>query len=489
MTPPNSNIVSIFTKQVKNYISDDFLAFDIEHNLRSAVSEMQEKKKHTIVATHQGQIYGIITDRDLVEKLLYKEYNFSTISDIMTSPASYVYEDDLLFHAVGKMGQRGFRHLPVANINNEPIGVLYIEDALFAELGNSGRQINELQFESDEAGIIALKKKQVQLAEELTQGNYSPHDISYILSFLNLVIYRRSIRLAIDRLEQKKIIDQVPNYCVIVMGSGGRMESFIHPDQDNGLIYEVPEGADQKKIDQYFEALAKEFTIILDKADIPLCKGDLMATNPLWRKSIGKWKSEFDDWVNKADDTTLRYIDMLYDFIPVYGDPELSNSLRDHTLNKLKNTPSFLKYLYKRDQETNAGVGWFGQFILEKEKGDNFGLLNLKHTGTLPLVEAARMYAIKYSIREISTFNRLDKLTQLNVFTKDENDFFKNAHTFIAGILIKFQTRQAKQNKEIKNYIDPYYLSDRETKILKLYLKEIRKLKERLRSEFTGEYY
>ncbi|MEK9959762.1 MAG: DUF294 nucleotidyltransferase-like domain-containing protein, partial [Pelagibacteraceae bacterium] len=194
---------------------------------------------------------------------------------IMTSPASYVYEDDLLFHAVGKMGQRGFRHLPVANINNEPIGVLYIEDALFAELGNSGRQINELQFESDEAGIIALKKKQVQLAEELTQGNYSPHDISYILSFLNLVIYRRSIRLAIDRLEQKKIIDQIPNYCVIVMGSGGRMESFIHPDQDNGLIYEVPEGADQKKIDQYFEALAKEFTIILDKADIPLCKGDL----------------------------------------------------------------------------------------------------------------------------------------------------------------------------------------------------------------------
>ncbi|MEK9959238.1 MAG: DUF294 nucleotidyltransferase-like domain-containing protein [Pelagibacteraceae bacterium] len=489
MISEKSNIISIFTKQVKDFISDDFITFDLDHDLKEAVSEMQKQKKHTIVVTKQNKIHGIITDKDLVEKLLYKEDSFSKVKDIMSSPAVDVSQDDLLFHAVGKMNLYGFRHLPVSNVNDEPIGILYIQDALFAELGNVGKQINNLQCKSDELGIIELKHKQVQLAEELIKGKYSPHDISFILSFLNLVIYRRSIRLAVDRVGKQKIINDIPNYCVIVMGSGGRMESFMHPDQDNGLIYEVPDGADEKKIDQYFSALAKEFTIILDKADIPLCKGDLMATNPLWRKSIQKWKSEFDDWVNKADDMTLRYIDMLYDFMPAYGDSNLSNNLREHVLKKLKNTPSFLKYLYKRDQETNAGVGWFNRFILEKEKGENFGLLNLKHTGTLPLVEATRMYAIKHLIKEVSTFNRMNKLTELNVFTQDENDFFKSAHTFIAGVLIKNQIQQIKNKQPVKNYIDPNNLSMRETKILKLYLREIRKLKERLRSEFTGEYY
>ena len=40
------------------------------------------------------------------------------------------------------------------------------------------------------------------------------------------------------------------------MGSGGRMESFLHTDQDNGIIYETNE-EDPKKLDLYFEELAK----------------------------------------------------------------------------------------------------------------------------------------------------------------------------------------------------------------------------------------
>ena len=38
------------------------------------------------------------------------------------------------------------------------------------------------------------------------------------------------------------------------------MESFLQPDQDNGIIYEASKTEDPKKVDLYFEELAKEFT-------------------------------------------------------------------------------------------------------------------------------------------------------------------------------------------------------------------------------------
>ena len=212
-----------------------------------------------------------------------------------------------------------------------------------------------------------------------------------------------------------------------------------------------------------------------------------MTSNSLWRNSLQEWKKQFDKWVNASDDLTLRYIDMLYDFRPIYGNSELAKELRSHILNKLEKTPSFLKYLYRRDSETNAGVGLFGQFIVEKKDKDNLGLLNLKHTGTLPLVEATRMYSIKHKIKEVSTFERLKKLTELGVFTKHEFDFFKNAHRFISNILLKNQIESAKVNEKIKNYINPKKLLNREKKLLKLYFKEIRKLKDKVKMEFSGE--
>ena len=69
------------------------------------------------------------------------------------------------------------------------------------------------------------------------------------------------------------------------------MESFLQPDQDNGIIYELSKTEDPKKVDLYFEELAKEFTKSLDTAGITFCKGNLMATNPMWRKAYPNGKN------------------------------------------------------------------------------------------------------------------------------------------------------------------------------------------------------
>ena len=484
-----SNSVELFTKKVMDYMTDDFVLVKRTELIKTAIEKLREFKKSTILVEENNQICGIITEKDILKRVAFSANEQTTVNQVMSQSVKFVYDDDLLFHAVGKMRKLNLNHLPVFDLNLKVLGMIDMNRALTAEIGDILFQIDHMTYdEQDVSGLIRIKQQQINLAQNLINRNVNTGDISYLLSFLNNVIYRRAIRLAEKRVKEKNIIKEIPNFSVIVMGSGGRMESFLHPDQDNGLIYETNVNEDPKKIDLYFEELAKDFTKTLDDCDIPFCKGDLMASNPLWRKSLPDWKIQIEQWLDKHAPQDMRYIDMLYDFRSVYGKIELAEELRSFVNHKLQEK-KLLKFLYFSEEQSDAAIGFFGQFILEKNDEQNKGYLNLKHTGTLPLVESIRLYSIKNKITKISTFERLEELNKLKVLTDDETDFFKNAHRFMSKILLINQVERAQQGLEIKNFINPKKLLDREVKLLKIYLKTIKDLKKRVRVDIGEEYF
>ena len=484
-----SNSVELFTKKVMDYMTDDFVLVKRTELIKTAIEKLREFKKSTILVEENRHICGIITEKDILKRVAFSANEQTTVNQVMSQSVKFVYDDDLLFHAVGKMRKLNLNHLPVFDLNLKVLGMIDMNRALTAEIGDILFQIDHMTYdEQDVSGLIRIKQQQINLAQNLINRNVNTGDISYLLSFLNNVIYRRAIRLAEKRVKEKNIIKEIPNFSVIVMGSGGRMESFLHPDQDNGLIYETNVNEDPKKIDLYFEELAKDFTKTLDDCDIPFCKGDLMASNPLWRKSLPDWKIQIEQWLDKHAPQDMRYIDMLYDFRSVYGKIELAEELRSFVNHKLQEK-KLLKFLYFSEEQSDAAIGFFGQFILEKNDEQNKGYLNLKHTGTLPLVESIRLYSIKNKITKISTFERLEELNKLKVLTDDETDFFKNAHRFMSKILLINQVERAQQGLEIKNFINPKKLLDREVKLLKIYLKTIKDLKKRVRVDIGEEYF
>jgi len=213
-----------------------------------------------------------------------------------------------------------------------------------------------------------------------------------------------------------------------------------------------------------------------------------MASNPLWRKSVPEWKNQITQFLDNHTPQDMRNIDMLYDFRSIYGKKKLAENLKIY-LNEKLHEKKLLKFLYFSEEQSDAAIGFFGQFILEKNDKENLGLLNLKHTGTLPLVESIRLYSIKHKVTKISTFERLNELNKLKVLTVDEVDFFKNTHRFMSNILLKNQVERTKQGLTIKNFIDPKTLLEREKKVLKIYLKQIRKLKQRVRVDIGEEYF
>ncbi|MGA1415400.1 MAG: DUF294 nucleotidyltransferase-like domain-containing protein, partial [Candidatus Kapaibacteriota bacterium] len=165
---------------------------------------------------------------------------------------------------IEKMSEDELRPLLLKEVSK-----MYPNEQFIKELLKSEQSTASL-FEKDEEGIIKFKKQQIQLAESLLENKASAFDVSYLLSFMNLIIYRRAIRLAQNKVNKLNIIQKIPDFCVIVMGSGGRMESYLHPDQDNGIIYDLKNSKENpSEVDKYFFELAKEFTRILDAADIP----------------------------------------------------------------------------------------------------------------------------------------------------------------------------------------------------------------------------
>ena len=199
-----SNSVDLLPKRSWTYMTDDYICVDSKETIGTATQQLRDEKKIYFDHSKQTRCCGVITEKDIATKVVFQMNENTPVDQIMSAPVKYVFDDDLVFHAVGKMRKFGFRHLPVFNYNFNIIGIIQMNDALVAELGDIMNQIDQMTYdENDEKGLQLIKKQQIYIAEEMLERNISPHDISYLLSFLNNVIYRRSINIAEKKLKKK----------------------------------------------------------------------------------------------------------------------------------------------------------------------------------------------------------------------------------------------------------------------------------------------
>lgn len=75
---------------------------------------------------------GIVTDRDVVIKLVATELDSTviTVGDIMESKLTIVNEHSGLFEAIQAMTAKGVRRLPVVDIEGGLVGIITLDDLL-----------------------------------------------------------------------------------------------------------------------------------------------------------------------------------------------------------------------------------------------------------------------------------------------------------------------------------------------------------------------
>ena len=97
-----------------------------------AAKYMTDMNVGSVIVVDDDKPSGILTDRDIVTKVLSQDKDPKTtkIRDIMTSPAVTISEDRYIIDVTRLMSERGIRRFPVVDANGKIIGVITLDDVL-----------------------------------------------------------------------------------------------------------------------------------------------------------------------------------------------------------------------------------------------------------------------------------------------------------------------------------------------------------------------
>lgn len=464
-------------------VSGEVTAFEVVARMTAAGASA------AVVLERDGRIAGILTEQDVTRRIAGREVGGQPVTALMTRPVITVAVEQPLYEAIGLMRRHRLRHMPVVDEAGGLAGMLYLHDALAVAAAGLVEHIDRLTHETSLEGLAEVKAAQVELAADLFADHVPAPEIQNLISALNNDLHRRVLALALDAMRADGWGDPPVPFCAIVMGSGGRGESFLFPDQDNGFVLADYPDAEHARIDPFFIELADRMTRQLDELGFPFCRGGVMAINPVWRKSIGQWRQQVTRWISRRSEVAMQLCDVLFDFQSVFGETALAAELREAILRLCRANPGFLRDMFGVQAEHRAGLGWFGRLLTERDDPAHRGQVNLKYAGTLPLAEAVRLLALRAGITATGTLARIDALGAAGELSRDVQDHLRGAFDHITGLQLRQQIADYRAGRPVSNYVDPEQLTARERDLLKRAFRAINDFRDRLRAELTGEVF
>ena len=103
--------------------------------VRDAIAEMKGDPTGAVVILDEGKVVGIFTDRDVLKKAAARQGVFDEpVAYYMTPDPVVLREDDTMAYALNKMGDGGFRHIPVTR-DGDLVGMITVRDIMNWVLG------------------------------------------------------------------------------------------------------------------------------------------------------------------------------------------------------------------------------------------------------------------------------------------------------------------------------------------------------------------
>jgi CBS domain-containing protein len=125
----------------------DVLTIDAEATVFEAVERMAEANVGSLLVTEQGEITGIVTERDYLRRVTLqgRTDRETAVREIMSSPLIVVTPDRTIDECMALMTDRRIRHLPVTE-GGKVVGLVSIGDLVKFK---SKQQSFEIQYLTD----------------------------------------------------------------------------------------------------------------------------------------------------------------------------------------------------------------------------------------------------------------------------------------------------------------------------------------------------
>lgn len=146
---------------IKDIMIREVLKIDLEKNARNAGEIMRRTRRDYLIVTKNGKPIGIVTDTDLIKKVVAKNLipMHVKIKSIMSAPLVVISKDKNILEATRKMKRSNIKRLAVTE-DGKLIGVLSLSDIA----RNSPEVIDLLEFK------LESKEMPTEIKEKATSG-------------------------------------------------------------------------------------------------------------------------------------------------------------------------------------------------------------------------------------------------------------------------------------------------------------------------------
>jgi CBS domain-containing protein len=444
--------------------------------VREAVGVMHRENVGSIVVTDdRGRPLGVFTTTDLVACAAQGRHE-AALSEVMTESPFSLPGHAMAYEAALAMVAMGIRHVLVVD-DGVLSGVVSERDLFSLQRLGLGEITTEIRLAASIDVLVNLAAEIRKLARRLVEQGVAAEQLTLFISVLNDRLCQRILDV-----ERRNHRWEGISWCWLAFGSEGRLEQTFSTDQDNGIVFVAHDGTSAEAARGHLLPFARAVNAALDACGFPLCKGLVMASNPLMCLSLDEWKARIRGWVSTPAPDDLLNAAIFFDLRPLHGDATLAVALRETIDQLARAQPAFLRLMAENALESRPPLGTLRDFatVPAPDKGRS---VNLKLGGARPFTDAARIYALAHGIFQTNTGARLRAAHRHLGMSAGEAEAIVQSFYFVQGLRLRIQAT-LEPGAERANLVDPESLNPFERRVLKEAFLQARSLQSRLALDY-----
>lgn len=442
--------VGLMKVKVGDLVVRNLVAAAPDSSIREAARVMTEHRVSSLIVMDGERLAGMITDRDLRSRCIVPGLSpDEPVSRIMTENLHTTDVSNRAFQALIAMTRLNVHHLPVME-DGRVVGVVSTSDFVRVQSANSVYLVGDIHKARNLDVLVQISAKVPELQVQLVQGGATADQVGQAVSAITDAITLRLLDLAEAQLGPAPV-----PYAWMAGGSQARREQSSHSDQDNALLI-----ADHMKPqdDAWFAALAKIVNDGLNACGYIYCPGEVMASNPKWRQPLRLWRKYFTNWIERPEPMALMLSSVFFDLRPVRDPEGLFEELHEHVLDHSRANRIFIAYMAANALSRRPPLGFFRNFVLI-HGGDHDHTLDLKHRGTVPVIDMARVHALAAGVTSINTLDRIQAVVGAGALSAEGGANLTDALEFIGALRMRHQAQQLRRGAPADNFLSPDDLS------------------------------
>jgi CBS domain-containing protein len=424
--------------------------------IRDAARMMNEARATAIVVELGDGGYGILTDRDLRERVLAAGLDGAApVSAAMSAPALTVTVDQPSGAVLLEMLDRALSHVPVIAPGGRVVGVVEEVDLVFAQTRSSFYLRQRIAAADSEEDLVTVSRELRPMVISLHDARVAAANVMAVYAVCVDALTRRLLELSLARHGGVGV-----EFAWLALGSQARREALPGSDVDSAIVWfgRAP-GAldDENDVRRRLITVTRDVTSGLRACGLASDEHGVNADAEPFVRSVASWQAVARSWMaDPTQEKALILASVLIDSRPVYG-LHTGTPVTD-TFALAPEHPDLLRLLARFALSHRPATRMFGGLALE-QSGVNRGRVDLKRGGIVPILDLSRWGAFAAGVTAVSTTERLQAAAAAGRLEAADAHTLRDAFELLNNLRLDHQVAQLRVGRTPDDLVDPDELS------------------------------